>query len=127
MVPGIKIFSNELALPIRWPKIQSISFSISPSNEYSELISFKIDWFNLIAVHRTLKSPPAPQFESIRFLVLSLLYGPTLISIHDYWKNHGFGRGGLSNLLSCQMSRNSQDEGICVEDALAFPHLYPGL
>ena len=55
--PSIKVFSNELALPIRWPKNQSISFSISPSNEYSELVSFKIDWFNLIAVHRTLKSP----------------------------------------------------------------------
>ena len=50
-----------------------------------------------------------------------------LSSIHDYWKNHSFGRGALSNLLSCQMSRNSQDEGVCVEDALAFPHLYPGL
>ena len=55
--PSIKVFSNELALPIRCPKNKSISFSISPSNEYSELISFKIDWFNLVAVHRTLKSP----------------------------------------------------------------------
>ena len=55
--PSIKVFSNELALPIRWPKNKSISFSISPSNEYSELISFKIDWFNLVAVHRTLMSP----------------------------------------------------------------------
>ena len=55
--PSIKVFSNELALPIRWPKNQSISFRISPYNEYSELVSFKIDWFNLIAVHRTLKSP----------------------------------------------------------------------
>ena len=53
--PNIRVFSNDLAFPIRSPKFWS--FSISPSNEYSELISFKIDWFNLVAVHRTLKSP----------------------------------------------------------------------
>ena len=52
----IKIFSNELALRIRWPKYWSFSFSISPSNEYSGLISFRIDWFDILAVQRTLKS-----------------------------------------------------------------------
>ena len=54
--PSIRIFSNELALCIRWPKYWSFSFSISPSNEYSGLISFRIDWFDLLAVQGTLKS-----------------------------------------------------------------------
>jgi len=53
--PSIKVFSNVLA-PIRWPKYWSFSFSISPSNEYSGLISFRIDWFDLLAVQGTLKS-----------------------------------------------------------------------
>jgi len=50
--PSIKVFSNETALCIRWPKYWSFSFSISPSNEYSEFISFRIDWFDLLAVHQ---------------------------------------------------------------------------
>ena len=54
--PSIRVFSNELALFIRWPKYWSFSFSISPSSEYSEFISFRIDWFNLFAVQGTLKS-----------------------------------------------------------------------
>ena len=54
--PSIRVFSNEQALHIRWPKQWSFSFSISPSSEYSGLISFKIDWFDLIIVQRTLKS-----------------------------------------------------------------------
>ena len=54
--PSIRVFSNESALSIRWPKYWSFSFSISPSNEYSGLISFRIDWFDLLAVQRTLKS-----------------------------------------------------------------------
>ena len=54
--PSIRVFSNESAFRIRWPKYWSFSFSISPSNEYSGLISFRIDWFDLLAVQRTLKS-----------------------------------------------------------------------
>ena len=54
--PSIRVFSNESALRIRWPKFWSFSFSISPSNEYSGLISFRIDWFDLLAVQGTLKS-----------------------------------------------------------------------
>ena len=54
--PSIRVFSNELALHIRWPKYWSFSFSISPSNEYSGLISFRIDWFSLLAIQGTLKS-----------------------------------------------------------------------
>ena len=54
--PSIRVFSNELALRIRWPKYWSVSFNISPSNEYPGLISFRIDWLDLLAVQRTLKS-----------------------------------------------------------------------
>ena len=86
--PSIRVFSNELALSIRWPKYWSFSFSGSPWNEYSGLISFRTDWFDDLAVQGTLKSSPAPQFKSINFSVLSLLYGPTLMSLHDNWKNH---------------------------------------
>ena len=88
--PSIRVFSNELALHIRRPKYWSFSFSISPSNEYSGLISSRIDWLNLLAVQGTLKSSPTPQFKNINSLSLSLLYGSTLTSVHDYWKNHSF-------------------------------------
>ena len=81
--------SNESALHIRWPKYQSFSFSISPSSEYSGLISFGIDFFDLLAVQGTQESFSA-QFESISSSVLSLLYDPTITSIHHYWKNHSF-------------------------------------
>ena len=54
--PGTKVFSNELTLPIRWPNYQSFSLSISPSNEYSGRISFRIDWFDLLAVQGTFKN-----------------------------------------------------------------------
>ena len=84
--PSIRVFSNELTLHIRWPKYWGFSFSISPSNEYSGQISFAIDWFDLPAVQGTLKS--LLQFKSINSLALSFFYGPTLTSIHDYWKNH---------------------------------------
>ena len=77
--PSIRVFSNEPILHIRWPKYWSLSFSISPSNEYSGLISFRMDWLDLLAVQGTLKkSSPTPQFESINSLVLSLHYSPTL-------------------------------------------------
>ena len=87
--PSIKVFSNESALLIRWPKYWSFSFSISPSNEYSGLIFFRMDLFDLLEVQRTLREfSPAPQFKSISSSAVSLPYGLTLTSIHDYWKNH---------------------------------------
>ena len=88
--PSIRVFSNESALHIRWPKYWSFSFNISPSNEYSGLISFRMDWLDLLAVQGTQESSPTPQLKSINSLVLSFLYSPTLTSIHDYWKNHSF-------------------------------------
>ena len=84
--PSIRVFSYESVLRIRWPKY--CSFSISPSSEYSGLISLRIDWYDILTVQGTLKSHfLAPQFESISSLVFSLLYGPTLTSVHDCWKN----------------------------------------
>ena len=82
--PSIRVFSSESALRIRWPKDRSFSFSFSPSNEYSGLISFRIDWLNLLAVRGTRKSLLRHhKLESINSSMLSLLYGPTLTSIHD--------------------------------------------
>ena len=88
--PSIRVFSNELTLCIRWPKYWS--FTISPSNEYSRLISFRIDWFDSPCSPRDSQESffPNPQFTSISSLVLSLLYSLTLTSIHDYQKNHSF-------------------------------------
>ena len=84
-LPSIKIFSNELAVCIRWPKYGRFIFSISPSNEYSGLISFKIDWFDFLAIQGTRKSLIQPHSsKSINSLALSLLYSPTLTSIHYY-------------------------------------------
>ena len=83
--PSIKVFSNELALHIRWPNYRGFRFSINPSREYSGLISFRIDWFVSPCCPRDSQEYfPAPQFESISSLVLTLLYGPTLTSVHEY-------------------------------------------
>ena len=84
----IRVFSNESTLCIRWPKYWSFSLSISPSNEYLGLISFRMEWLDLLAVQGTHKSSPTPRFKSINSLVLSFPCSPTLTSIHDYWKNH---------------------------------------
>ena len=88
--PSIRVFSNESVLHIRWPKYWRFSCSISPSNEYSGLISFRMDWLDLLEVQGTLKSLFQPQFKSINSSALSFLYSPTLTSIHNYWKNHSF-------------------------------------
>ena len=80
--PSVRAFSNESALHISWPKYWCFSFSISPSNEYSGLISFRIDWVFLLAVRRTLRSLLKPQYKNINSLALSFIYGPTLSSIH---------------------------------------------
>ena len=89
--PSIKVFSNESALHIRWSKYWSFSFSISPSNEHSGLISFRMDWLDLLAVQGTLKSL---QLHSMKASILPRsvfsIKGPTLTSVRDYWKNHSF-------------------------------------
>ena len=103
--PSIKVFSNESALRIRWPKYWS--FSISHSSEYSGLISFRIDWLDLLAVQGTLKSLPqhhsseASILQHSAFVIVQLL-----TSIRDYWENHSFGYTDLcwqSNLSAFNM------------------------
>ena len=94
-LPLSSIFPNESVLRIRWQKYRSFSFSISPSNEHSGLISFRMDWLDLLAVQWSQESSPTPQFKSINSSVLSFLYSPTLTSIHDYWKNHSFDQTDL--------------------------------
>ena len=90
ILPSIRIFSNESILPIRRPKYWYFSSSISPSNEYSGLISFRNDWLDLLVVQGALKSLLSTQLKSIDSSVLSFLYSPILTSIQDYWKNHSF-------------------------------------
>ena len=80
--PSIRVFCNGLILCIRWPKYWSCSFSISPCNEYSRLISFRIAW-SPCSARDCQESSPTPQFKSINSLALSFLYSPTLIAIHD--------------------------------------------
>ena len=84
---SMKVFSNE-SVHIKWPKYWSFSFSISLSSEYSGLISFSTDQFDLLAAQGTQESFPTPQFKSINSSVLSFLYGSVLTSIHDHWKNY---------------------------------------
>ena len=87
IVPSIRVFSSESVLHIRWPKYLNFSFNISPSSEHSGPICLRMDWLNHLAVQGTLKS--FLQYYSWKASILALsLYGPTLISIHDYWKNH---------------------------------------
>ena len=81
---------HESVLCIKWPKFWSFSFSISPSNEYLVLISFRIDDLISLQSKDYQESSLTPQFKSINSLVLSFLYGPNFTSIHDYWKNHSF-------------------------------------
>ena len=84
--PSRRVFSNESVLCIRWPKYWSFRFSISLSNEYSGLISFRMDWFDLLAVQESLKSllqchsPKASILWRSTFFIVQLTY------IHDYWK-----------------------------------------
>ena len=82
--PSIRVFLNESALPIRWPNYWSFSFSISPSNEYSGLISFRIDWLDLLAVQGTLKSLLQHHSSKASTLQCSNFFSPTLTYIHDY-------------------------------------------
>ena len=88
--PSIRVFSSESALHIRWPKYWSFSFTISSSNEYSRLISFQIDWFDLLAVQGSLKSLHQHHYlkASVFWCSAFSFIHTTLASIHNYWKNH---------------------------------------
>ena len=94
---SIRVFSNESALRIRWTKYWSFSFKISPSKEHPGLISFRMDWLDLLAVPRnSQESSPTPQFKSINSSVLSLLHSPALTSIHDHWEKSALTKTDLS-------------------------------
>ena len=90
--PSIRVFSNESVLHIKWPKYWSFSSNISPSNEYSGLISFRMDWLDLLAVQGTPKSflqhhrSKASIIQHSPFFLVQISHP----SIHDYWKNHSF-------------------------------------
>jgi len=89
--PSIRVFSNVSVLCIRWLKYWSVSYNISPSNEHSGLISFRIDWLGLLPIQGTLKS--LLQHHSSKASVLqrsAFFISPTLTSIHNYWKSHSF-------------------------------------
>ena len=90
--PSIRVFSKESTLRMRWPKYWSFGISISPPNEHPGLISYRMDWLDLLAVQGTLKSllQLLQQFKNINSSLFSFLHGPTLTSIHDYWKDHSF-------------------------------------
>ena len=94
---------------MRCPKYWSFSFSIIPSKEHPGLISFRMDWLDLLSVQGTLESSPTPQFKSISSSALSRLHSPTLTSVHDHWKNHSLTRrtfvGKVMSLLFNMLSR----------------------
>ena len=88
--PSIRDFSNESALRMKWPKYWSFNFSISPSSEYSGLISFSIDWFISLLSKGLSRVFSSSTVQNHQFFCASFLYGPTLTSIHDYCRNHSF-------------------------------------
>ena len=92
---SIRVFSNESVLHTRWPKHWSFSFSNSPSNGYSGVISFRMGWLDLPAVQGTLKSLPNTTIKSIDSSVLRFLYSLTLTSIHYNWKNNSLDKMDL--------------------------------
>ena len=86
--PSIRVFSNESTLHMRCSKYWSFSFRISPSSEHPGLISFRMDWLDLLAVQGTLKSLLQHHSSKASILRCCFLYSPILTSIHDHWKNH---------------------------------------
>ena len=98
--PSIRVFSNESVLRIRWPKCWSFSFNISPSSEYSGLISLRIDWMISLQSKGLSRVFSNTTVQKHQFFAHSFLYSPTLTSIHDYWKNYSFDLLLLLLLLS---------------------------
>ena len=88
---SVRVFSYKSVLCVRWPKFWTFSFSISPSSEHSGLISFRMDWLDLLAVQGTLKSLLQPHSTKASILRCSVFFiVPTLTSTRDHWKNHSF-------------------------------------
>ena len=91
----IRVFSNESTLRMRWPKYWSFSFSISPSIDHPGLISFTMNWLDLLAVQGTLRSLLLHHSSKASIFWFSFLHSPTLTSIHDHWKNHSLDKTDL--------------------------------
>ena len=124
---SIRVFSNESALFwISWPKYWSFSLGISPSREYSGLISFRID----CSPRDSQESSPTTQFKSINSPALSLLYGPTLTSVHDYWKNQSVCYTAMNSTpfssSSPVLSLWSSPSESCAALVWCWAHLVPG-
>ena len=107
--PSIRVFSNESVLHIRWLKYWSFSYCISSSNEYSGLISFKMDWLDLLTPRNSQESSPTPQFKSINSSALTFLYSPTLTFYMTTGKTIALTRwtflGKVMSLLFNKLSR----------------------
>ena len=107
--PSIRVFSNESILCIRSAEDWSFSLSIRPSNEYTGLISFRMDWLDLLTVQGTLKSILQHHSSKASIFLLSFLYTPTLTYLHGYWKNNSFDYttfvGKVISLLFNMLSR----------------------
>ena len=88
--PSIRLFSNESVLHIKWPRYWSFSFSISPSNKHPGLISFRMDWLELLAVQGTLKSPLQHHSSKASILWHSAFFTAQLSHLYMNWKNHSF-------------------------------------
>ena len=97
IIPSIRVFSNEWKGHFRiwWPKYWSFSFDISPFNGHSGLISFRMDWLDLLAVQGTLKGLLQHHSSKASILQCSALYSPALTSIYDFWKNHSLDKMDL--------------------------------
>ena len=93
--PGIRVFSNGSTLHMKWPNYWSFSFSISPSNEHPGLISFRMDWLDLLAVQGTLKSLVQHHSSKASILRCSIFFTVQPTSIHDHWKNHSLDQTDL--------------------------------
>ena len=118
--PSIRVFSNQSPLRMRWPKYWTFSFSISPSDEYPGLISFRMDWLDLLAVQGTLKSLlQHHSSKASNSLVLSFLYSPTLTSIYDHWKNH--------SLDEAELFTDNHSVSQATQDKLSFPLRPPNI
>ena len=124
--PSIRVFSNDSALCIRQPEYWSFSFSVCPSKEYSVLISFRTDWFDILAVQGTLKSLIQHyKFKNINSSMLRFLYGPILTSIHDYWKNQSFDQTELSNSRESPTTLSQDEKNTDVTPGMQNCSVYP--
>ena len=108
--PSTREFSNVLSVSIRWPKYWSFSFSISPSRDYTGLISLKTDWFDLLAVQGTFSSLSSTTVRGISSLAFCLLYGPALTIVREHWEDHSFDYTDL-----CQQSNVSAFQPLSIQ------------